>query len=133
GWMEGGLSASPEKFILDVEVLQMLAEVFAGVAVDDDPLAYDAIAAVSPGGHFFDSPHTMSRYDTAFYQPIVSDWSNFGRWTDDGALDATARANRVWKQVVSDFEPPDIDDALVAELDDFVGRRVAAGGAAPES
>lgn len=133
GWMEGGLSASPEKFILDVEVLQMLAEVFAGVAVDDDPLAYEAIAAVSPGGHFFDSPHTMSRYDTAFYQPIVSDWSNFGQWTDGGALDATERANRVWKQVVNDFEPPAVDDAVVAALDDFIGRRTAAGGAAPES
>ena len=133
GWMEGGLSASPEKFILDVEVLQMLAEVFTGVAADDDPLAYDAIAAVSPGGHFFDSPHTMSRYDTAFYQPIVSDWSNFGQWTDGGGLDATQRANRVWKQVVNDFEPPAIDDAVVAELDDFIGRRSAAGGAAPES
>jgi trimethylamine---corrinoid protein Co-methyltransferase len=133
GWMEGGLSASPEKFILDVEVLQMLAEVFSGVAVDADPLAYDAIAAVSPGGHFFDSPHTMTRYDTAFYQPIVSDWSNFGQWTDAGSLDATERANRVWKQVVGDFEPPAIDDAVVAELDDFIARRVAAGGAAPES
>lgn len=133
GWMEGGLSASPEKFILDVEVLQMLAEVFSGVAADDDPLAYEAIAAVGPGGHFFDSPHTMSRYDTAFYQPIVSDWSNFGQWTDAGGLDATQRANRVWKQVVADFEPPPIDDAVVTELDDFIGRRVAAGGAAPES
>lgn len=133
GWMEGGLSASPEKFILDVEVLQMFAEVFAGVVFDDDALAADAIAAVRPGGHFFDSPHTMARYDTAFYQPIVSDWSNFGQWTDAGGLDATRRANTVWKNTIAEFAPAAIDDATVAELDDFVARRVEAGGAPPES
>ena len=133
GWMEGGLSASPEKFILDVEVLQMLAEVFQGVVFDDDALALEAIAAVQPGGHFFDSPHTMTRYETAFYSPIVSDWSNFGQWTDNGSQDATQRANRVWKQVVGDFEPPALDSAILEELDDFIARKTAAGGAPPES
>ncbi|HVR31731.1 MAG TPA: trimethylamine methyltransferase family protein [Acidimicrobiia bacterium] len=133
GWMEGGLSASPEKFILDVEVLQMLAEVFAGVDFDDDALAYDAIAGVSPGGHFFDSPHTMSRFDTAFYEPIVSDWSNFGQWTEAGGLDATQRANQVWKRVIAEFEAPDLDDAVVDELDAYIARRTADGGAPPES
>jgi len=133
GWMEGGLSASPEKFILDVEVLQMLAEVFAGVPVDDDALAYEAIVGVEPGGHFFDSPHTMSRYETAFYTPLVSDWSNFGLWTDNGSRDATTRANEVWKRVVADFEPPPIDGTAVAGLDDFIGRRIAEGGAPPGS
>jgi trimethylamine---corrinoid protein Co-methyltransferase len=133
GWMEGGLSASPEKFILDVEVLQMLAEVFAGVTVDDESLAYDAIVGVEPGGHFFDSPHTMTRYSTAFYSPLVSDWSNYGQWTDNGSRDATTRAGDVWKRVVGEFEPPPVDPGVLAELDDFIGRRTAAGGAPPES
>jgi len=133
GWLEGGLSASPEKFVLDVEVLQMLAEVFLGAGPDEDALAYDAIAAVRPGGHFFDSPHTMSRYEHAFYSPIVSDWSNFGQWTDAGARTATERANGVWKQVNADFEPPPLADAVVEELDEFIGARTEAGGAPPES
>lgn len=133
GWMEGGLSASPEKFILDVEVLQMLAEVFAGVEFDEEAMAYEAIAAVAPGGHFFDSPHTMSRYDTAFYSPIVSDWSNFGQWTDAGSLDATQRARTVWKRVVDEFQPPHLDSAVLAQLDAFIDQRSAAGGAPPES
>ncbi|MEX2654500.1 MAG: trimethylamine methyltransferase family protein [Acidimicrobiia bacterium] len=133
GWMEGGLSASPEKFILDVEVLQMLAEVFTGVSFDEEAMAYDAIAAVAPGGHFFDSPHTMSRYDTAFYSPIVSDWSNFGQWTDAGSLDATQRANAVWKRVVDEFEPPVLEPEALARLDAFIGERSGRGGAPPES
>jgi trimethylamine---corrinoid protein Co-methyltransferase len=135
GWLEGGLSASPEKFVLDVEVLQMLAETFAGMGDGSDPdaLAEEALGAVSPGGHFFDSPHTMARYTTAFYSPLVSDWSNFGQWTESGALDATTRANRLWKRVVSEFEPPPLDPAVSAAIDDFIGRRTASGGAPPES
>ena len=135
GWLEGGLSASPEKFILDVEVLQMFAETFAGMSDgnDADALATEALGSVSPGGHFFDSPHTMARYTTAFYSPLVSDWSNFGQWTESGALDATTRANRLWKRVVSEFEPPHLDPDALEALDDFIGRRTAAGGAPPES
>lgn len=133
GWLEGGLSASPEKFVLDVEVLQMLAEVFLGAVVDEEALAYDAITGVSPGGHFFDSPHTMERYERAFYTPIVSDWSNFGQWTDAGALTATQRANAVWKQVVDEFEAPPLDEGALAEVDAFIAARTAAGGAPPES
>lgn len=133
GWMEGGLSASPEKFILDVEVLQMLAEVFAGATFDEDSLAYDAIVGVKPGGHFFDSPHTMSRFDSAFYTPIVSDWSNFGQWTDAGSLDATRRANQVYKRVIAEFEAPPLDSSRVEAIDAFIGRRTAEGGAPPES
>ena len=85
GWLEGGLTASKEKFILDVEVLQMLAETFAPLVVDDEEIGLDAIAATPPGGHFFGGEHTLQRYRTAFYEPLVSDWSNFGQWTEMGA------------------------------------------------
>jgi trimethylamine---corrinoid protein Co-methyltransferase len=133
GWLEGGLTASKEKFILDVEVLQMLAETFAPVVVEDDEIGLDAIAATPPGGHFFGGEHTLQRYRTAFYEPLVSDWSNFGQWTETGARDATQRANEVWKRVLAEFEPPPLDDAIAAELEEFVARRTGEGGAAPES
>jgi trimethylamine---corrinoid protein Co-methyltransferase len=133
GWLEGGLTASKEKFILDVEVLQMLAETFAPLVVDDEEIGLDAIAATPPGGHFFGGEHTLQRYRTAFYEPLVSDWSNFGQWTEMGARDATQRANEVWKRVLAEFEPPPLDDAIGVELEEFVARRTGEGGAAPES
>ena len=133
GWLEGGLTASKEKFILDVEVLQMLAEALQPLVVDDDEIGLDAIAATSPGGHFFGGEHTLARYRTAFYEPLVSDWANFGQWTEEGARDATTRANEVWKRVLAEFEPPPLDDAIAAELAEFVERRTAEGGAPPES
>jgi trimethylamine--corrinoid protein Co-methyltransferase len=133
GWLEGGLTASKEKFILDVEVLQTLAEIFQPLIVDDDEIGLDAIAETSPGGHFFGGEHTLARYRTAFYEPLVSDWANFGQWTEEGARDATVRANEIWKQALADYEPPALDEAIAAELADFVERRTAEGGAPPES
>jgi trimethylamine--corrinoid protein Co-methyltransferase len=133
GWLEGGLTASKEKFVLDVEVLQTLAETFQPLVVDEAEIALDAIAGTPPGGHFFGGAHTLERYRTAFYEPLVSDWSNFGQWTEAGARDATVRANEVWKRALAEFEPPPLDDAIAAELDAYVARRTAEGGAPPES
>jgi trimethylamine--corrinoid protein Co-methyltransferase len=101
GWLEGGLTASYEKFILDVEVAQMVAEICQPSPFDEAELALDAIREVGPGGHFFGCQHTMERYANAFYTPLVSDWSNFGQWTEAGSLTATQRANRIWKQVLA--------------------------------
>src|SRR5690606_20985796 len=72
GWTEGGLTASFEKFILDVDLLQMVAEFLKPLDVSDDALALDAIREVGPGGHFFGTAHTLARYETAFYSPLIS-------------------------------------------------------------
>ncbi len=129
GWLEGGLTGSLEKFILDVEMLQTFAEIFVPLASDDPELAFDAIASVDPGGHFFGCEHTMQRYQTAFYEPLVSDWSNFGQWSENGSLTATQRANGIWKQILREFEPPPFEPARREALDAFIARRSAEGGA----
>jgi trimethylamine---corrinoid protein Co-methyltransferase len=128
GWMEGGLVASFEKFIIDVELLQMMSEFLKPLRVDADTLGLDAIAEVGPGGHFFGSQHTLDRYEDAFYSPILSDWQNFGSWTESGSLTTEVRASRIWKQALSEYEEPALDDSIRSELDDFVSRRVAEGG-----
>ncbi len=123
GWLEGGLVASFEKMILDAEMLQMMAAFLDPIVVDDDSLAFEAIAEVGPGGHFFGAAHTLARYETAFYSPMVSDWRNFETWQDAGAKDATQRANAVWKQLLAEYQPPPIEPSVVEALDDFVARR----------
>jgi len=123
GWLEGGLTASYEKLIVDAEILQMMSEVLQPVAVDEASLGLDAIAEVGPGGHFFGSPHTLERYETAFYRPILSDWRNYETWLEDGALTATQRANRIWKQLLAEHEAPPLDPAVAEEIAAFVARR----------
>ena len=132
GWLEGGLSASYEKFILDIEQLQQMAELMQPVRFDAGELALDAIREVGSGGHYFGAEHTMGRYETAFYSPFVSDWSNYGRWQEAGGRTATERASGLWKQALADFRPPPVVPAIAEEIDDFVARRVAEGGSPPE-
>jgi trimethylamine--corrinoid protein Co-methyltransferase len=126
GWLEGGLTASFEKLIIDAEMLQMMAEYLKPIEVTDAEIGLDAITAVGPGGHFFASPHTMERYERAFYSPLVSDWRNFETWQEAGSVDATHRANRIWKQLLDQYEAPALDPAIDEALVDFVVRRRAA-------
>ena len=123
GWLEGGLTASYEKLIIDAEILQMMSEVLQPVVVDEASLGLDAIAAVGPGGHFFGTAHTLERFETAFYRPIVSDWRNYETWLDDGARTATQRANGIWKQLLAEFTPPTLDPAAAEGIAAFVARR----------
>jgi trimethylamine---corrinoid protein Co-methyltransferase len=123
GWLEGGLTSSFEKLILDAEMLQMMAEVLVPFRVDDAEIGLDAMAEVGPGGHHFATAHTLERYETAFYRPILSDWRNFETWSEDGARTATERANRVWKQLLAEYEPPPLDPGAAEAIDDYVERR----------
>jgi trimethylamine--corrinoid protein Co-methyltransferase len=133
GWLESGLTTSYEKFILDIEMLQMFAETFQPVPASTADLALDAIAEVGPSGHFFGCAHTMERYRTAFYTPLVSDWRNFGQWTEAGGLTATERAEKIWQETLANYQPPSRDPAVVEAVDAFVARRTAEGGASPVS
>jgi trimethylamine--corrinoid protein Co-methyltransferase len=133
GWLESGLTASYEKFILDIEMLQMFAEVFQPVGATEADMALEAVAEVGPGGHFFGCAHTMERYRSAFYAPLVSDWRNYGQWSEDGGRTATERASTIWQSTLQQYVPPSRDKAIVEALNAFVERRTAEGGAPPVS
>ncbi|MGN6469460.1 MAG: trimethylamine methyltransferase family protein [Rhizobiaceae bacterium] len=129
GWLEGGLRCSYEKTILDIDLLQMVAEFLTPLDLSEDALAVEAIRDVGPGGHFFGTQHTQDRYRNAFYSPILSDWRNYETWMLAGAPTAIEKANRVWKERLASYEEPPMDPAIREELDDFVNRRIAEGGA----
>ncbi|WP_149588198.1 trimethylamine methyltransferase family protein [Tabrizicola flagellatus] len=131
GWLEGGLIASPEKFIMDCEVLQMIQRYFeeATFATRDEDLAFEAIREVGPGGHYFGIQHTQDRYQHAFYAPFVSDWRNYEAWQADGAVWTVERAHRIYKQILAEFEAPEMPGDRLEELLRFVARRKQEGGA----
>jgi trimethylamine---corrinoid protein Co-methyltransferase len=130
GWLEGGLSASLEKIIVDAELLRNWAEILRPVSFSDDDLAVDAIKGVAAGGHFFGESHTLARYESAFYRPLLSDWSNFENWTEAGARNATERATLIWKKTLADYVPPPLDPAIKEAIDAYVARRSGELGAA---
>jgi trimethylamine--corrinoid protein Co-methyltransferase len=123
GWLEGGLTASFEKLIVDAEMLQMMAETLKPILVNEEELALDAINEVQPGGHHFGTAHTLARFETAFYLPMLSERQNFERWQEGGSRDAAIRANTIWKKLLENYQKPPIDPAIEEALDSYVMRR----------
>jgi trimethylamine--corrinoid protein Co-methyltransferase len=123
GWQEGGLTASFEKLVLDVEMLQMMIEFLKPIVVNEEELGFEAIRGVPTGGHFFGEPHTMARYEHAFYRPLVSNWQNYENWQLGGGKDATQRATDIWKQALKEYEEPPMDPAVRESLDAYVAQR----------
>ncbi len=130
GWMEGGLHASPEKVVVDADLLNMVSTFLQPIDASEEALALavDAIAEVGPAGHFFATQHTQDRYTTEFYSPLVSDWRNWETWTEAGSPDAYERAERVAQMFIQSHVEPPLDDGRRDELRAFVDRRVADGG-----
>jgi trimethylamine--corrinoid protein Co-methyltransferase len=123
GWLEGGLTASFEKLILDAEMLQMMREFLNPIRIDEDSIGLEAIREVGPGGHFFGTGHTLARFERAFYEPMLSDWRNFENWQDGGSKTGTVRANAIWKELLRTYEPPPLDPSIAEALDAYVAQR----------
>lgn len=123
------MTASFEKLILDAEMLQMMYSHLQPIDTTTAALAAEAIVEAGPGGHFFGTAHTMERYETAFYTPLVANWDNWTTWQERGAVDATARAAEIWPELLASYEAPPLDPARAEALDAHVARRKAEGGA----
>jgi trimethylamine--corrinoid protein Co-methyltransferase len=123
GWLEGGLVSCYEKFIVDIELLRMLEHEFTPLEIDEQSLAFGAHEEVGPGGHFLGATHTLERFRECFYRPLLSSTENFDRWQRKGGRDATERAGEIWRTTLEEYEPPPMDDAVRAELEEYVARR----------
>lgn len=131
GWLEGGLIACPEKFVMDCELLQQIQRYFETsiTSTVKDEIAVNAVREVGSDGHFFGAEHTQERYKTAFYEPFLSDWRNFESWEKDGSVWTAERANKIYKEIINEYSPPPIEDGIKEELEEFVERRKKEGGA----
>jgi trimethylamine---corrinoid protein Co-methyltransferase len=125
GWLEGGLVAGFEKFIVDVEILQMLKHEFQPLEIDEASMAFDAHQEVGHGGHFLGAMHTMERFRTCFYRPLLSSAENYERWMRNGAVDTAGRATKIYQQTLENYQQPPLDEAIRAELEEYVVRRRA--------
>jgi len=125
GWLEGGLVAGYEKFVIDVELVQMLQHEFTPLEIDEASMAFDAHQEVGHGGHFLGAMHTMERFRTCFYRPMLSSSENYERWMRNGAKDTAARAGELYKKKLEEYEPPPLDDAIREQLEEYVVRRRA--------
>jgi trimethylamine--corrinoid protein Co-methyltransferase len=125
GWLDGGLVACYEKFVIDVQVLEMLQTEFTPLEINEESLAFGAHEEVGHGGHFLGAQHTMERFRTCFYRPFLSSSDNYERWMRLGARDTAARAREVVATRLAEYEQPPMDEAIREELEAYVVRRRA--------
>jgi trimethylamine--corrinoid protein Co-methyltransferase len=123
GWLEGGLAVGYEKFILDEDQCGMMATFARGLDMSDNGQAVSAIIDNGPAQHFLGTAHTLANFETAFYHSDIADNSSFEQWSDEGSRSAADRAHRIWKRRLDEYVAPPIDDAIHAELDEFIARR----------
>ncbi len=125
GWLEGGLSSSYEKLIMDADQLGMMQVFAAGTDLSENGQALSAIREVGPGKHFLGCNHTQENFKTAFYRSSIADNNSFEQWELEGSSDATVRANKIWKQMLNDYQPPELDPAIDEALLEFIAKRKA--------
>lgn len=124
GWLEGGLCTGFEKLIMDADRLGGYQKLLSqGLDVSDEAMARDAYEEVAPGGHFLGCAHTMRNYQTAFYEPKLSDSENVESWDEAGSKDMRARAYERWTKMLESYEAPPMDDAMREALEAFVTKR----------
>lgn len=123
GWLEGGLVSSIEKYVIDVQLLEMLQHEFTPLEIDEGSMAFDAHQEIGHGGHFLGAMHTMERFRDCFYRPFLSSSDNFERWTRNGSKDTATRAGEIAAEKLAAYEEPAMDDALKQELQAFISRR----------
>ena len=123
GWMEGGLSASPEKFVMDADQLGVLHKMAAGVSFDENAQALDALREVGPGGHFLGCEHTQNNFKEAFWKSDLLDYKPFETWADEGSRDTIALAAARVDKMLGDYVQPQLDPEIDGRLKDYIAQR----------
>ncbi|WGH78504.1 trimethylamine methyltransferase family protein [Jannaschia ovalis] len=125
GWLEGGLVADFEKFVMDADQLGILHKMAAGVDHGTEAQALDAIREVGPGGHYLGCEHTQAHFKAAFWRSGLFDYKPFETWLEEGARDTRALAQAKMAKMLADYEAPPLDPAIREALADYVARRKA--------
>jgi trimethylamine--corrinoid protein Co-methyltransferase len=125
GWLEGGLSSSPEKFVLDADQLGILHKMAEGVAVDDNAQAMGALREVGPGGHFLGCEHTQENYQTAFWRSGVLDYKPYETWAEDGSRSSYELAALKVEKMLSEYQQPALDPAINEALRAYIADKKA--------
>ena len=121
--MESALTISYEKLVIDADYLGALHKFVKGVSLDDEQFASGAFAQVGPGNHFFGCDHTLANYENAFYESELFSTMPFEQWEEEGSLDIAQRANLKWKQMLEEYQKPELDPGVDEELQAFIQRR----------
>lgn len=123
GWLEGGLVASYEKFVMDADQLGTLHRMAEGVSMDENAQAMDALREVGPAGHYLGCAHTQANFKTAFWRTDLLDYKPFETWSEEGARDTMVLATARVQKLLADYQQPAIDPAIAEALAGYVAQK----------
>jgi trimethylamine--corrinoid protein Co-methyltransferase len=126
GFLDGLLSMSYEKLVMDTDMCGALHAYLDGMQVNDDTLGFDALAELGPGQHLFSTQHTLRHYETAYWDSALDDNQPWETWDEQGGIDSAKRANTRWKKLLAEYQAPPLDEGIDEALQDFMARRKAA-------
>jgi trimethylamine--corrinoid protein Co-methyltransferase len=126
GWLEGGLVASFEKFVMDADQLGILHHLARGIDLSPNGQAMEAIREVGPGGHYLGCAHTQANFKEAFWRSDLFDYKPFETWEEEGARDTETLAALRMRRMLDTYRQPPLDPGIAEALDDYVARKKAA-------
>jgi trimethylamine--corrinoid protein Co-methyltransferase len=108
---------TPENLVLDDDLYHRARHAFLDIPMDAESLALDVIDAVGPGGHFLGQPHTRRHMRDAVVRAVTQEIDADGQHYRDPVEVARERA----LDILENYEPEPLDDAMKAELARIVG------------
>jgi len=123
GWLEGGLTTSYEKLVIDLELLRMFSVIALGIGVGDEEFAMEAVREEGPGGMFLASTHTLAHFrEWVFMSPIFRSQA-YVNWAKQGSPTADRSATAEWKRLLESYTDPGIDSGADEAMTEFIARR----------
>jgi trimethylamine--corrinoid protein Co-methyltransferase len=110
---------SPEKFVIDDEVLSALRIARQPIVIEEETLALDMMAAIGPGGSALGQPHTR-RHARDGRRPSIMNRAPFQTWQGLGGRDLADMAAQRVREVLEAYVPPDdLDPVVRRQLDAY--------------
>lgn len=116
GYLEAGLTTSPEMIVFTAEMIDMHRRFTAGVELSDESLALDVIHEIGPGGDFIATEHTLRHYRDDWY-PTLFERRRYGSWLADGGLTLEERLRDKTIAIMESHVPESLPDAVRSEIE----------------
>ena len=102
GMLDFLLAQSPEKLVLDAEMIGMVQRLLRGVATPTETLATGSFEAAGPEGRFLELQETRRLFRSEQFLPSrVIDRNSRRGWLDAGGLDAYGRAHERVEEIMA--------------------------------
>jgi trimethylamine---corrinoid protein Co-methyltransferase len=115
GYLEAGLTTSPEMIVLTAENISMMRHFTQGASLDAEALALDVIQSVGPGGDFLAQTHTAKHF-REYWQPKLFSRQRLDDWVQGGKKRLGDRLREKTVAIMEKHQPQPLAAAVKEEV-----------------